>query len=240
MNNTNKLSNEINSFKQIWRGGFRTGYSPKRNQKGLEDYLLNGLSGKTCLEIGCGGGQWSKHIYNQNIFDKIYCIDVLSEEHNQFWNYVGEDKKDKIEYIQVDDFSLNNIPDNSIDYVFSYDVFCHISYSGQKEYISTLTKKCKTSCILNIMYADAEKYLNNEPENKWFVKGYLPNKAEGINSDEDLIKLALLDKDGEHITGRWYWVGIQNFNNLIKEYGFKILSEDLNIDKTNPITLFLK
>ena len=77
MNNTNKLSNEINSFKQIWQGGFRTGYSPKRNQKGLEDYLLNGLSGKTCLEIGCGGGQWSKHIYNQNIFDKIYCIFLL-------------------------------------------------------------------------------------------------------------------------------------------------------------------
>ena len=36
---TNKLHIEINSFKEMWDGGFRTGYSPKRNQKGLEDYL---------------------------------------------------------------------------------------------------------------------------------------------------------------------------------------------------------
>ena len=36
---TNKLHIEINSFKEMWDGGFRTGYSPKRNQKGLEDYF---------------------------------------------------------------------------------------------------------------------------------------------------------------------------------------------------------
>ena len=57
---TNKLHIEINSFKEMWDGGFRTGYSPKRNQKGLEDYLTSNLKGKTLLEIGCGGGQWSK------------------------------------------------------------------------------------------------------------------------------------------------------------------------------------
>lgn len=237
---TNKLHIEINSFKEMWDGGFRTGYSPKRNQKGLEDYLTSNLKGKTLLEIGCGGGQWSKFIYDQNVFEKIYCVDVLSEKHNQFWNYVGDEKKDKIEYFQVEDFSLDCIPDDTIDYVFSYDVQCHISYAGQEEYISSLTKKCKDSCVLNIMYADAQKYLRSEPENTWFVKEYLPDKGENTNSNEELVALALLDKDGQHITGRWYWVGIENFNNLVKEHGFEILSTDLNIDKTNPITLFKK
>ena len=109
---SDKLIEEIKSFQTIWKGGFRTGYTQKRNQKGIEEYLEKNMTGKCCSEIGCGGGQWSKFIYNLNVFDKIYCIDVL------------------------------------LDYVFSYDVFCHISYSGQKKYLENLYEKCKINCKL--------------------------------------------------------------------------------------------
>ena len=98
-----------------------------RNQLGIEGYLKLNMEGNSCLEIVCGRGQWSKFIYNLygnlNVFNKIYCIDVLSEEHNKFWEYVGYDKKDKIEYIHVKDFNLDCIDNNTLDYVFSYDVF---------------------------------------------------------------------------------------------------------------------
>lgn len=236
---SSKLKKEIDSFTTIWKGGFRTGYSVKRNQKGIEEYLKSTITGKCCLEIGCGGGQWSRFIYNLNIFDKIYCIDVLSAEHNNFWNYVGSEKKDKIEYIHVNDFSLNCIPENSLDYVFSYDVFCHISYSGQSKYLENLYNKCKENCKLFIMYADPKKYLSNEPENLMHVKQYIKN---GINckTEEELINVCLEDKDGEPSVGRWYWVGTENFINLCMKYNYKILNRDLNIDKTNPITLFTK
>jgi hypothetical protein len=50
----------------------------------------------------------------------------------------------------------------------------------------------------------------------------------------------LEDKDGIPEEGRWYWVGIKNFIDLCKLYNYIIISEDLNIDKTNPITLFTK
>lgn len=237
---TEKLINEISSFKNIWHGGFRTGYSDKRNQKGIELYLKDNLKGKYFLEIGCGGGQWSKYIYNLNIFDKIYCIDILSAEHNNFWEYVGSEKKEKIEYIQVKDFSLDFLKDNTLDYVFSYDVFCHISYSGQKEYLKNLYSKCKNDCILNIMYADAKKYLLNEPENIDHVKVYIPNQGNNCKSNDELIDLCVLDKDGTVMEGRWYWIGINNFIELCKLNNYTILEEDLNIDKTNPITLFTK
>ena len=49
-----------------------------------------------------------------------------------------------------------------------------------------------------------------------------------------------MDKDGETYEGRWYWVGIDNFAILCIANNYKILSIDLNIDKTNPITLFTK
>ena len=51
-----KLQEEITSFQSIWKGGFRTGYSQKRNQKGIELYLKENIKGKCLLEIGCGGG----------------------------------------------------------------------------------------------------------------------------------------------------------------------------------------
>ncbi len=234
-----KLSKEIDSFQTIWWGGFRSGYSPKRNQKGIEQYLKDNMKGSYLLEIGCGGGQWSKYIYNLDVFDKIYCIDVLSQEHNNFWNYVGT--KDKIEYFQVKDFSLNCIPDNSLDYVFSYDVFCHISYSGQSEYLKNLYKKCKENCKIFIMYADPEKYLQSEPEHLFHVKYYLPGGVnKKYNSITDIISVAISDGDGEPSPGRWYWVGINKFIELCNKYNYSILNKDLNIDKTNPITLFTK
>ena len=234
-----KLEKELESFKQIWSGGYLTGYSKKRNQKGLEEYLKNNLTGKTILEIGCGGGQWSKLIYQKNIFDKIYCVDALSEEHNNFWENVGNDSKKNIEYYEIKDFNLDFIEDNSLDYVFSYDVFCHISLSGQNAYLKSLSKKCKKDAKLLIMYADPKKYLSSEPENRYHVRRYLPKDLFIYKiSNKRLINDAILDCDGEPSEGRWYWVGIENFINICESNNFTIINKDLNIDKTNPITFF--
>jgi SAM-dependent methyltransferase len=198
------------------------------------------MTGKCCLEIGCGGGQWSKYIYELNRFEKIYCIDVLSAEHNKFWEYVGEDKRDKIEYFEVKDFSLNCIPDNSLDYVFSYDVFCHISYSGQIKYLQNLFNKCKSNCMLFIMYADPQKYILSEPENLYHLKEYIPNQGAECKTQEELINACLADKDGSPHRPRWFWVGKDAFIDLCNKFNYKILNTDLDIDKTNPITLFTK
>ncbi len=235
-----KLIEEINSFQTIWKGGFKTGYSETRNQKGIEEYLEKNMIGKCCLEIGCGGGQWSKFIYNLNVFDKIYCIDVLSAEHNNFWEYVGSDKKDIIEYVHIKDFDLHSIPLDCLDYVFSYDVFCHISYSGQKKYIENLYNKCKINCKLCIMYADPKKYFESEPYNIHIQREEQRRKGAKFLNDEELIKILINDCDSEPALGRWYWIGIENFINLCYKYNYKILVSDLNIDKTNPITLFTK
>ena len=76
--------------------GYFTGYSTKRNQKGLEEYLRKNLEGKTLLEIGCGGGQWTKFISELDIFKKIICVDALSAEHNKFWNHLGDKSKKRL------------------------------------------------------------------------------------------------------------------------------------------------
>jgi SAM-dependent methyltransferase len=237
-----KFKEEIKSFQNIWHGGYFGENSTTRNQIGLEDYLINNIENNlTILEIGCGRGRWSKFIYENLNPKKLQCIDVLSEEHNNFWSFVGNDKKEKLDYYQVKNFSLDEIPDESLDFVFSYDVWCHISSSSQELYLESLYKKCKPGAKLIIMYSDPEKYYKSEPNNLWFIKGYLPKeKVENATNNEEIFKLAIEDSDGEIIEGRWYWIGKEKFTQNVNKYGYKILSEDLNIDKTNVLTFFEK
>ena len=58
-----------------------------------------------------------------------YTAHVLSADHNNFWQYLGKNANDKIEYFHSYDFHLNFLKDGEIEFVFSYDVFCHISFS---------------------------------------------------------------------------------------------------------------
>jgi len=238
-----KLKQELDQFQNIWHGGYFTGYSQKRNQKGLEEYLRNNVEGSTLLEIGCGGGQWTKFIYELNIFKKIICVDALSEKHNEFWGYVGNEARKTISYFQIRDFQLSDIENESIDFVFSYDVFCHISKSGINQYLQSLNLKCTKDAELLIMYADPEKYLKSEPENRQHVIKYLPkNKFIYKLSNKKLIKDALADSDGMPNTKepRWFWIGKELFENMSLKHGYKIVDLDLNIDKTNPIALLKK
>ena len=91
------------------------------------------------------------------------------------------------------------------------------------------------------MYADPEKYLKSEPHNRNHLKAYLPEtKPEYEFNDNLLIQDALSDSDSEPLEARWYWIGKEKFSELSKNHNFKVVSLDLNIDKTNPITLLQK
>ena len=234
-----ELKEELTSFSRIWKCGFRTGYQVKRNQKNIEEYLKDNIKSKDIVfEIGCGGGFWTKLL--SQLAQEVYCNDAKTEEDNRLFDYLKNNNyKNNVIFNKVNDFELNYIEDNSLDFVFSYDVFCHISLTGQKLYLKNLYSKCKKGCKLMIMYADARKYLNSEPENRWHV---VQNsvKIKNIENDEELIQAALDDCDTSSIDGKWYYIGKENFINSCKEVGYTIITEDLDIDKTNPITLCTK
>lgn len=141
----------------------------------------------------------------------------------------------RVHYHHVDDFQLSSVPNCSLDFVFSYDVFCHISAWGHAEYLRSIFNKCKSGAHIMIMYADPKKYLKSEPEHEGHVRRYLPNPK-----TTRLVQEALQDKNGKIIPGRWYWVGIEHFVRLARSCGFQVVASDLNIDKTNPITLLQK
>ena len=52
---------------------------------------------------------------------------------------------------------LTKVPDNSLDYIFSYDMFKFIPYDDAKSIITSLYNKCKCGSSLLISYADIYK-----------------------------------------------------------------------------------
>ena len=152
--NNKKLSKELKSFENIWEGGYFTGYSKTRNQKGIEEYLKSNLHGETLLKLAVvavnGVNLFSVKKYLKNLLYRR----ALSVEHNKFWDYLGTAAKSTIQYEHVKDFKLDFLEDDSIDFVFSYDVFCHISYSGIQSYLESIYRVCKKNAKIFIMYAD--------------------------------------------------------------------------------------
>jgi hypothetical protein len=162
---------------------------------------------------------------------KLIGIDVLSAEHVGFWKNVPS--IEKINFYQVKDFKCECLDDNSIDYVFSYDVFCHISYSGAEEYLKHLYDKLKFGANCFIMIADSDKYKDPVGKKKCMItSGY---------SDW---KTFIDDYDGDPTKGRgrWYFYNTNRFCDLLQKYNYKLLNKDAigKYDMNSPIIHFTK
>ena len=109
----------------------------------------------TVLDIGTNGGFWLGRMKNAK---KLIGIDALPATHLQFWSRMARDlspeEMQKVEFHQISDFKCSFLEHNSIDYVFSYDVFCHISYSGAAAYIKNLAPKLKkgANCLFTKIF----------------------------------------------------------------------------------------
>lgn len=170
----------------------------------------------TVLEIGPGRGAWSKAILKHNP-KQYYALDALSAEHNGFWEYVGQ--RSNASYYQVDDFSCSAIADNSIDFFFSFGVFCHISREGTAEYFRNIYNKMKSGSQGFVLISDYEKLyaalgkpipdgLDNEPK--------------------------------EPLPGRWYHLGTRWFRQTLEDIGFTVIDQDIGVNLRDPIVKFAK
>lgn len=81
------------------------------------------------LEIGSGGG-----VFTQRIWPKagsLTCIDVIPRPDHFMLS---------VNYIELDnqDYNCTSVPDNSIDFTFCYNVFCHLSNDAITEYLKSV------------------------------------------------------------------------------------------------------
>ena len=90
---------------------------------------------KEALEIGSGGGTFTRIMVNN--FKHLTAIDVIKKPTllSEFDNFT---------YIELEDKSYDcPVPARSIDFAFSYNVFCHLSNHALKEYLKGINKALK-------------------------------------------------------------------------------------------------
>jgi SAM-dependent methyltransferase len=142
-----------NGYTETWDGHK---YNWSEEIKNLIKQQLGDNKEKITLEIGCGSGYWTEYLAEKSSF--VYAIDLIPRP---------VFKNNNITYIENDDkqFNCSGISDNSIDFAFSFGVFCHLSLSACEEYLKDVFRVLKKggSCIF--MYSDdngLKKFYNQE------------------------------------------------------------------------------
>lgn len=81
------------------------------------------------LEIGSGGGVFSQRIWGKAA--SLTCIDVIPRPDHFM---------PSLNYIELDnqDYKCTGVEDNSIDFCFAYNVFCHLSNQAIKQYLESI------------------------------------------------------------------------------------------------------
>jgi len=263
MVNHKKLEDEIQGFQKIWVGGYFEGdpldpltkstYAPFEAMSVLHATYLRCIkpyvNHKTiALEIGPGGGAWTKTLLPSS---EIWAIDAQSASHTNFYSYIP--RAEKVRYMQVNDFSCTELPDNYFDYMFSFGTLCHVSFEGIEEYAKNLKNKLKPGANCFWMIADYEKYnscVNNFYDQDRFFK--IVTKRFSLRKTLGLLRIPYHyfsnngpktrppDKDDFPSPGRWYNAGLARTCAMLKDLGYEVLDPDVGTCLRDPIIHFRK
>ena len=253
------LKKEITRFEGLWEGGYYEGDPLQfltRSNYGSYGYIsILHATYLLCikpyikpetvaLEIGPGRGGWTKTLLESK---EVWALDALSAEYNRFYEYLNDPKN--VKYIQVEDFSCRDLPENYFDYMFSFGCLCHVSFEGTTEYAKNLFDKLKSGAECFWLVADKQKYQNFVDDvKKYNVKEYVAPQGRKfaplrfINklfSDDSEKFFDSYDPFTDH-DGRWYDAGKERTCEMLKGFGYEIVDEDVGTVPRDVIVHFRK
>lgn len=151
INMENKKNYSKTDFLNFWgdNGYIETWDGHKYNwSKEIKDLILNQLGNKkdkNVLEIGCGAGYWTKFLCEHS--KNVTAIDLIPNSPFELDNFTYIENKDM-------QFDCKNIKDESIDFAFSFGVFCHLSFSACESYLKDVFRVLKKGGTAIFMYSD--------------------------------------------------------------------------------------
>lgn len=178
-------------FNSTWPGGYRENFEVYAAKTGMGEgpivrVALEPFYNKehVALEIGCGGGFWIDKYLAPN-FKKVIGLDVIPKP-----PLVG----DNVQYIEVPDrnFECYGVEDGSIDFVWSFGVFCHMTHPAIQSYLHAAFKKLKPGGKAVLYFSNTERRPgtassgNSENEvlwisNNWVLSENMMVKAGFVN-----------------------------------------------------------
>jgi ubiquinone/menaquinone biosynthesis C-methylase UbiE len=107
----------------------------------------------TALEIGPGGGRWTRYLIE---FQKIYLVDyhaeLLTELRKNF-------HRPNMDFVKNNGADFPGVPDHSIDFLFSFGVFVHLDLPLIRDYLASMRRILKPTANVVLQYSDKTKIL---------------------------------------------------------------------------------
>ena len=116
----------------------------------LRPYLL---PNSTIIEIGPGGGRWTRYTLNVS---HIYAVDYHQELLNELKSNFDANN---ITYIKNNGDDFPNIPDGSIDFLFSFGTFVHLDTDIIDRYLRNMKPLLMNHSNVVLQYSDQTKPL---------------------------------------------------------------------------------
>jgi SAM-dependent methyltransferase len=156
------------------------------------------------LEIGPGGGRWTAELLDRKVHHLIAvdlaerCIDLCRER------FAGAPN---LELHVNDGRDLSFVPDRSIDFVWSFDVFVHIEAPEVEQYFREFARVMKPGARGSVHYASIDRAQNDDARFGWRAN---------FTSDE---MFAILERVGLTLLHDYYepWISSTNSSIVVFE-----------------------
>lgn len=115
------------------QGGEEWSSSPEWRESLIETFLRSNVGEQAAIvEIGPGAGRWSDELLRHA--SRLWLVDITKTTLDLCKEKLGD--AGNVSYILSDGSSLPGVPDHSIDFVWSFDVFVHVAPDQQRHYLA--------------------------------------------------------------------------------------------------------
>lgn len=112
--------------------------------------------GHTALEIGPGGGRWTQYLVKMK---HVYAVDYHDAMFDEVRRWVTSPN---LTLIKNNGTDFPGVPDASIDFLFSFDVFVHLDADIIAAYLDSMKRVLKPGATGLLHYSDQTKIMARE------------------------------------------------------------------------------
>jgi len=111
---------------------------------------------QACVEIGPGGGRWTRYLVG---FSKLYVVDY----HDELLDELKKNfKNPNIIFVKNNGTDFPSVADHSVDFLFSFGVFVHLDVPLINEYLANMRRILRPAGNAVIQYSDKTKVMARE------------------------------------------------------------------------------
>jgi SAM-dependent methyltransferase len=119
-----------------------------------DHFLLPYLTPETtAVEIGCGGGRWTRYMLGVK---KLYAVDFHQEILDELRSNI---RSKNVTFVKNNGNDFPGVPTESIDFLFSFGTFVHLDVEIIDQYLRNIRALMKPTSNVVIQYSDKTKPL---------------------------------------------------------------------------------